>query len=163
MQSSIQQKSSLDALPYPKKWWKCQFYVTESEYSANLSKIRGGNASLGNRDQSMANYGPSDSNGRILICQLCKSSKLTEIHVIIECPHMVSERRKVVFHSGTLHEYIQNLLSQGFSSQICLRDILRPCENGTHAYLRNLSSSLTGLILEYKKKWLIQVEARRQI
>ena len=94
------QHSTLITTPQPWNWFKIQNHVNDTKASRILCQVRGGNAQLGNRYKNR--YGVSYD-----VCPHCEvlglNIKLTESHVIFECPVVAKLRRDL---------YISNFMSE---------------------------------------------------
>jgi hypothetical protein len=79
-------------MPQPWKWFKMQEHVNDSKGSKYLCQVRGGNAQLGNRYKNRYGF-------KYEFCPHCETYglnfKLTETHVIFECPIVASLRREL--------------------------------------------------------------------
>ena len=77
------QHSTLITTPQPWNWFKIENHVNDTKSSKILCQVRGGNAQLGNRYKNR--YGFIYD-----VCPHCEllglNIKLTESHVIFECP-----------------------------------------------------------------------------
>ena len=99
----IRSFKSLDALPIPnpKSWWKKQLYVKEEDWSRTLSEFRGGNARLGNRDDSLASLCVANDQGRVVSCPLCLRGPNNEVHLLVECSKMIPVRNQQLISGAT--------------------------------------------------------------
>ena len=86
------QHSTLNTTPQPWNWFKMQNHVNDSKGSKYLCQVRGGNAQLGNRYKNRYGF-------KYEFCPHCEINglnfKLTETHVIFECPIVASLRREL--------------------------------------------------------------------
>ena len=86
------QHSTLNTTPQPWNWFNMQNHVNDSKGSKYLCQIRGGNAQLGNRYKNRYGF-------KYEFCPHCENyglhCKLTETHVIFECPIVASLRREL--------------------------------------------------------------------
>ena len=86
------QHSTLNTAPQPWNWFKMQDHVNDSKASKVLCQVRGGNAQLGNRYKNRYGF-------KYEFCPHCEifglHIKLTESHVIFECPAVATVRREL--------------------------------------------------------------------
>ena len=81
--------TSLSCMPQPRKWFKLQDHVNDSEEILTLNRVRAGDAGLGNRR-------PNKGGQFYSHCPYClslgKAVKLSEYHVLLECQSVGYER-----------------------------------------------------------------------
>ena len=144
-------KYTLIGVELPTKWWPKRSYVDGSEESQIIASVRAGNSELGNRDNYMAAFQGSDTNGRIQVCQLCHIKRLSEIHVIMACPKMDSTRINLQFQGTSFQHWILNMTqSYGLVKSYC--KLLEQTEDYKS---RNALATLLGALLtEYKLLWV---------
>ena len=53
------------------------------------------NVGLGNRDTYYRNYAVFVDQGRVVVCPLCSKGPNNEIHLVMECSVLKSERSKI--------------------------------------------------------------------
>ena len=127
------QHSTLNTTPQPWTWFKLQPNVNDSKSSKIICQVRGGNALLGNRYKNRYGF-------KYDVCPHCESKglniKLTEQHVIFECPIVAKLRRDL---------YISNFMSESKANgPIANVRVLR-------AYLGGDGSSKQTLMIRGKK------------
>ena len=92
----IDSYTSLKALPIPpqNRWFKKQPYISEEPWSQVIAEFRGGNARIGNRDDSLGGLVVTNEQGRAVSCPLCLQGPNNEVHLLIDCKKMIAERRR---------------------------------------------------------------------
>ena len=110
-------QSTMSTLPQPWKWFKIQPHISDTYASKTMSMVRAGNAQLGNRYKNRYGY-------QYKHCPHCilngTTTKLKESHVILACPSVELERRKL-----RITNYIVKLKAQGkTTNQELLRSYL---------------------------------------
>ena len=83
----------------PTIWWKKQRHVEEGAWSRMLSRFRVMNVGLGNRDTYYREYAVFVDQGRVVVCPLCSKGPNNEIHLVMECRVLKSERSKIKIDS----------------------------------------------------------------
>ena len=115
-------QSTMCTLPQPWEWFEIQPYVSDTHASRTMSMVRAGNAQLGNRYKNRYGY-------QYEHCPHCIlngiTKKLKESHVILSCPSVEMERRKM-----RVTNYIIKLKSQGKTTN---QEILRSYLGGDGA------------------------------
>ena len=95
------QHSTIFTTPQPWNWFKLQKHVNDSRSSKILCQVRGGNAQLGNRYKNRYGF-------KYDVCPHCEllglNIKLSESHVIFECP-IVAKLRRDLYISNFMSEY----------------------------------------------------------
>ena len=102
--SEMRSKSSLSCCSIPKKWWKKQKYVKNTETSKIISEFRSGNACIGDRDNEYAMHDLSNEDGRILTCPACGMGYNKTYHLIVRCEEMNQLRQQLKVGEETLEE-----------------------------------------------------------
>lgn len=158
IRDEIKQKKSLCALPYPVKGWKRANHVTDEEWSKVLSQFRAGNAMLGNRDTLFQELVPDccDSKGLLKICPACLTGKLSEVHVILECPALHKERSTLLINKSlTLENYVAAKSRKGFSTEEIMRDLLDVTKLSINS-MQTLSNLLDKMRSSFFSKWITE-------
>ena len=164
---------SLIGIRTPTRWWKVAHYVNESEESSVISRVRAGNYGLGNRDDSMRDFGPAHpTSGRILICPLCTAvdqdlytpildKRLSEYHITMLCPSIEDIRQDCRVDGKSLSNVIQSGRLTWSHEQI-YRDLLEP-PPGNKMARRELATTLRRLMEGHRAKWMEMVRLRGQL
>ena len=124
-------------------------YVDESTNSKIIASFRCGNSGLGNRDNSMQEYGPN-IDGRIRVCQLCHVGYNDEVHVIVDCPLLMDIRLKHKIDKVSTHVYLSNQLG---ASRNKFRTLMNKVI-GEKEHLLKIGDFLEDMKLTYISRWL---------
>ena len=163
---------SLLGIRTPTRWWRVASYVNESEESAIIARVRGGCYGLGNRDDTMRDFGLADQTGRILIFPLCAqvdpntftpvlSKRLTEFHVTMLCPILENLREECTIKDIPLSELIRRERPTRTHEQI-YRDLL-DTPSGNRTARRELATTLRRLMEGHRAKWMDMISTRGQL
>ena len=144
---------SLIGVSRPKAWWKPASYLDGSEEAHLIANVRGGNAEIGNRDNSMAAFDNRNIKGQTKICRLCKENAwLSEMHVILTCQAMKDTRAQIQYKGTTYLKWIVEALSTTNTVEVYKKllnpDIPRKLDK------TELADLLGTMLIEYKLKWL---------